>query len=72
MDISRINADIVMSQVDGGRVHPVKFLTKGEVEFFKKLFPNSVIEIERYYRRYNSAGQVQRENLTGKIINKKI
>ena len=71
MDVGRVNADIFKALNDG-KAHPVKFLTKTEVEFFKKLFPNSVIEIERHYKQYNSSGQIQKKNLTGKIINRKI
>jgi hypothetical protein len=50
-------------------VRPVEVLSKEEVEFFEKLFPENVEEIRKYCY-YNSQGRQVYE--TGKIINKKI
>ncbi len=47
----------------------VDVLSKEEIEFFEKLFPENVDEIRKYYW-YNSHGEQVCE--TGKIINKRI
>ncbi len=46
---------------------PVEVLSKEEVEFFEKLFPERADEIKRYY---DSQGQEIFE--LGKIINKRV
>ncbi len=50
-------------------IRPVEVLSKEEVEFFERLFPEDVDEIRKYCY-YSSQGKQVYE--TGKIINKKI